>query len=115
MLFVVPRLAHPLSLCSFRRAFCFAFGISEHLLKSISEGMKAGSRCHTTAQETAKRPELSLAELKEVAAKYGLSLDKSQLQAGVMPNSSQAFLCKYWMADYFHRCGDPIPNSDNEV
>jgi len=85
------------------------------MLKSIADGMKKESRCHTIAQETTRRPELTLREMKDVATKYGLSLDITQLQAGIMPNSSQAIICKLWMTDYFNRCGDPIPNSDNEV
>jgi hypothetical protein len=92
-----------------------AFGISPYLLNNISEGIKRAKRCHTIAQETTIRPALSYKEMKAVAEKYGLSLDDLQLQAGIMPDSAQAFLCKQWMADYFDRVGDKIPNSDNEV
>jgi len=92
-----------------------AFGVSRHLLKSISEGMKRGMRCHSIAQETTARPVLSVDELKIVAAKYGLALDEQILHAGIMPDSAQAFLCRRWMVDHFDKCGDKIPNSDNEV
>ena len=77
--------------------------------------MKRAKRCHTIAQETTARPGLSLNELKAVAAKYGLALDESLLHAGIMPESAQAFLCRQWMIDHFDKCGDKIPNADNEV
>ena len=57
------------------------------IAKNISEGVR----------NSLKRPELGVAELKEVVAKYGLSLDKSQLKADVMPSVRMQILM--WRSD----------------
>ncbi len=96
-----------LSMVVCRRAFCQAYNVSHYLIDSIAKGMKCGQPYHIIRHAVAKRPQLSIEEVREMAAKHQLNLDEATLQAAVCPNSSQAFLCTTWMSEYFRTSGEP--------
>ena len=104
-------LIHPLN---YRKAFCLAHGISPHLLNTVAKGMK-DPRFTYHNPRTKERPRMSMEDMKTLGKNYGLTLDEDQIRASIMPDSPESFLCNIWMADYFSKSGDHIPNSDGEV
>jgi len=102
---------------SYRRAFCFAHGVSHYLLDQVSKGMANPKFAFHTGRTatTLERPKLSMDEMKEMAKKYGVAMSENQSRMATMPDSPEAYICNLWMRDYFNKCGDHIPNSDGEV
>ena len=99
-----------------RQAFMRAYGITTWMMDSISRHVKAGQTqdCPAFSDKT-RDAEISVADIKKIAAKHGLKMDTRQAQAGTIPNTRQHIVSFMWMETYFNQYGDHIPNSNGQI
>ena len=93
-----------------------AYGITTWMMDSVSKHVKVGQSqdCPSFSDKT-RAADISIAEIKKIAAKHGLSMSTRQAQAGTLPNTRISIVSFMWMETYFNQYGDHIPNSYGQI
>lgn len=97
-----------------RRAFCIAFDIGESTFHSLVEKIKCGavSAVPTLSDRSAIAPTLNLYD--EIGQRWSIVLEREQVSAMVISNTSESLFAYTWLDDLFRFIGDHMPNL-NEI
>lgn len=97
-----------------KRAFCIAHDIGETTFHRLVDSVKKGHVVAAPQYSDRSSIGRNLDIHDDLGRPWSISLNREQLSAMVIPNSSEALYCFTWLDDLFRSIGDHMPNI-NEI